>query len=147
MRKFIISNNTYAVVATYSGAKIIEKDETKYIDVNTKTIINNSCKYYGSSLEGRIDGTKTMLGISYKAPIIISEHLNLIMFPTASIRGIECNWINLDSVDYYYSKTKEIVEIIFKNGEKLNLKLSFGIFDRQILRASRLKSVFLGRKL
>ena len=32
-----------------------------------------SCKYFGSSFEGRILGSKNILGSVYKAPIIVEE--------------------------------------------------------------------------
>ncbi len=147
MKKYLINEDTYAVIATYTGSKIITKDSTYNVDKKVKIIVNESCRYYGSSLDGRLCGTKTMLGISYKAPIIVSEFKKIIMFPTASIRNESCSWINLCAIKKYVSKSKDVMLITFKNDESILLKLSFGVLDKQILRASRLESVFLARKM
>ena len=41
-------------------------------------------------------GTYNLTGIKYKAPIVLSEYLSIIMIPTGSTRGEkceeECNW-------------------------------------------------------
>ena len=46
-----------------------------------KTILNESCIKYGSSLNGRIKGSKYALNSKYKLPIIISEKEKLVFFP------------------------------------------------------------------
>ena len=56
-------------------------------------IIENSCEYFGSSYLGRHEGTKKLIGITHKAPIIIEESKNLIYFPTTSPRLTDCVWI------------------------------------------------------
>lgn len=108
--------------------------------------MEDSCEYFGSSLSGRQKGTENLIGVSYKAPIIIEESKNIIFFPTTSPRLKNCNWISLNNLERYYTKNNKIV-LEFKNKQKIMLNLSYGIIDNQILRASRLESVLRGRKV
>ena len=64
-------------------------------------IIKRSCEYFGSSYNGRHEGTKKLIGISHKAPIIIEESKNLIYFPTSSPRLLDCVWIGLNNIKDY----------------------------------------------
>lgn len=146
MKEYLISTDTYAIIATYTGSKIVDKNGVKFSDLQPRSIINQSCKYYGSSLSGRLEGARDILGITYKSPIILSENNRIILFPTSAIRNDDCNWINLYAIESYYQKTKDLVEITFKNEKKLLLRLSYGILDRQILRASRLDGIVRSRK-
>ncbi len=146
MENFIINKNTLAIIPTYDGSKVININNTQKTLQKAKIIVDRSCKHYGSSLEGRICGTKYILGIGYKSPIIISETKKIIFFPTESINSDNCAWINLSAIDKYSQKTKKETSINMVNGEKLDLKISYGILDRQILRASRLENLFLARK-
>ncbi len=146
MQNNIIDFDTYAVIPGVNGSKIVNKFKVFFDYRNVRSIVNSSCKYYGSSLDGRISGSKEMLGISYKVPIIVSENFNLIFFPTSSPRSDDCVWINLCAILEYKSKSKNLVLVTFKNGKKVVLNISFGVLEKQILRASRLESIFLARK-
>ena len=108
-------------------------------------IIENSCAYFGSSYQGRFLGTKNLIGISHKAPIIIEESREIIFFPTNSPRIYECAWISLKNLQNY-KKGKDNTTIIFNNGHLLNLDISYGSLDNQVLRAARLESVLRLRK-
>ena len=37
--------------------------------------MDESCRYYGSTFEGRQKGSSTLTGITYKVPIIISKKI------------------------------------------------------------------------
>lgn len=147
MKDILLNDNTCAVIATYTGSKIIKKEGCVASELSPREIINKNCEYFGSSLEGRIVGSKTLIGVSYKVPIIISEHLNFIMFPTSSIKGSHCSWININHIDHYYSSKKDFVDIVFINKEKISINMSLKMLENQILKASRLKLVFLERKM
>ena len=80
-----INEGTLAVVSLGSSKSKIYEDKKEYIvDSTPFEIIDYSCKYFGSSYEGRKEGTKSILHIDYKVPIIIEGTNNLIFFPTSS---------------------------------------------------------------
>jgi competence protein ComK len=141
MENYIIDEENLAIIGEKDKSIVYSGEEKYVVNMLSTDIIKNSCIYYGSSLKGRIDGTKEMLGITYKAPIIISEGKRIVMFPTNSYKVENCTWINLKNIDNYYTDEEKNTIIIFKNGVKIKLNLSVGIFDKQMLRTMRLISV------
>jgi competence protein ComK len=141
----VIDENVMAIIAKNGGAYVYSYYGTKYYNKLSTEIVDKSCLFYGSSLKGRIKGTKEMIGISYKCPIIISENKGIIAFPTESYKNNNCCWFILSMIDNYYYENKKVY-ICFKNGQKISILLSFGSFDKQILRASRLYGVLNARK-
>lgn len=147
MKNYEINNETMALIPLSKGkVKVLEYDEEFILDTNATQIMEDSCQYFGSSLEGRRKGTEVMIGVSYKAPIIVEETFELIFFPLSSSRYHDTPWISLKYVDKYYKEGKNVV-LEFLNGRKILLDVTFGIFDNQLLRATRLESALRGRKV
>ena len=86
-----------------------------------------------------------MIGVNYKAPIIVEESREIIFFPTSSARE-NTNWICLKHISSFYREDENLI-LVFKNGQKITLDLSYGVLDNQILRATRLESALRGRKI
>ena len=126
-------------------SKVIEKDDEYIVEQNTLKILEHSCEYFGSSLEGRKEGTKKILGITHKSPIIVEESRKIIFFPTNSPERKDCAWINLEKIDKYYKVDKKTSSILFKCGKLVNLNISYGSLTNQILRATRLKFILEDR--
>ena len=122
-------------------SKVIEKDDEYIVEQNTLKILEHSCEYFGSSFEGRKEGTKKILGITHKSPIIVEESRKIIFFPTNSPERKDCAWINLEKIDKYYKVDKKTSSILFKCGKLVNLNISYGSLTNQILRATRLKFI------
>ena len=121
--------------------KVIEQENEYEIDENINKIMEHSCEYFGSSYDGRKEGTKKLLGITHKSPIIVEESRRIIFFPTASVDNEKCIWINLEKIDNYFKVDNKNSAIKLKNGKIINLNISYGSLTNQILRASRLKYV------
>lgn len=120
-------------------SKIIEQGEEYIINVNSQKVLEHSCEYFGSSFEGRKEGTKKILGITHKAPIIVEESRKIIFFPTTSPENENCIWINLEKIEKYYKTDTKKTSIQFKDGTTLQFNISYGSLTNQILRATRLK--------
>ena len=145
MNEYEINEDTLALISLDDNTKVFENDRTFTIEKATSKIMEDSCEYFGSSLSGRQKGTEKLIGVTYKAPIIVEESKNIIFFPTTSPRIKSCNWISLNNLERYYTKNKKVV-LEFKNKQKIMLNMSYGIIDNQILRATRLEAVLRGRK-
>ena len=79
MDEYEINDDTLAILPIDDErSKIIEKDRTFIVNQPPIRIIDNSCQYFGSSYQGRFLGTKNLIGISHKAPIIIEESKEII---------------------------------------------------------------------
>lgn len=142
-----VNQNTLAIIPINSKlSKVLEIDNSFLVNKKTTEIIDDSCKYFGSSYIGRHEGTKNLIGINYKSPIVIEETSSMVYFPTSSPRFDECVWIALNNMKNYV-KYENNSKILFKNGEEIILNISFGSLQNQILRATMLESVLRKRKI
>lgn len=145
MNEYEINAQTLAIIPLgKEKSKVIEKNGDFIINSSPIKIIDESCKFFGSSYEGRFAGTKTLTGITHKSPIIIEESKKIIFFPTKSPRLNTCAWISFNNVSDYYGDGKDSV-IRFSCGKELRLHTSYTIIDNQVLRATRLESILRKR--
>ena len=142
---YLISDRTLALIPSSKKTKVLEQDITRTLYEEAHEIVSRSCQVNGSTLEGRQKGSSFLIGSSYKPPIIISDQENIIMIPTHSVRNKNCMWISLNNLLNYYPYCNDRVAIEFRNHQKLILNISYGVFDRQVLRATRLESALRGR--
>ena len=145
MDSYEINKETCAVIGINDEvAKIIEKDEDYFINKNSYSVMEDSCQYYGSSCEGRIKGTKRILGSNYKVPIIVEEKNEMIFFPTESPYSDNCTWVSLNNIESY-EKSNGFTKVKFGEGREIIVKMSLGAFEMQVLRANRLGSLIKKR--
>ncbi len=145
-----INKHTIAIIPIKSNvSKVIEDDNIYFINKTTTEIIDDSCRYFGSSYAGRFEGTKSLIGFNYKTPIIIEESTEIIFFPTSSPRIDDCYWISLKHISNYRKSENSSSGsiLILSNGQDLELKISYSSLENQILRATRLESMMRQRKI
>ena len=146
MKNYEINSNTIAIIPiAYKQSKVIEEDQEIIVNQDPFSIINHSCAYFGSSYQGRHSGTKNLIGVTHKSPIIIEETKELIFFPTTSPRLEKCAWFNYKKLSAYFNQNNKTL-ITMNNGYNLELDISYGIIDNQILRSSYLESILRQRK-
>jgi competence protein ComK len=145
--EYEINKNTLAIIpVSDEKSKILEIENEYIVKEKSFKVIEESCKYFGSSYEGRFQGTKSLIGVTHKSPIVIEESSKLIFFPTASPLRNNCKWISLNNIKNYFPGNNFDSSIIeFINGEKIELDMSYGSLNNQILRATRLKVVLIDR--
>ena len=138
MNNYEINDDTLAIIPKNNKLTIVyEKYNNYIINQNIKDIINNSCKYYGSTFEGRKIASSSILKVNYKVPIMIEESKNMVFFPTTSLRNNNCSWISLNNIERY-ERNYRGSKIYFNTGKTLIIPISYGILNNQILRSSRL---------
>ena len=144
--EYEINDETLAIMKLDSGySEVYELNDHCLVSKGSNEIMEDSCNYFGSSLDGRRKGTEAMIGVNYKAPIIVEESREIIFFLTSSARE-NTNWICLKHISSFYREDENLI-LVFKNGQKITLDLSYGVLDNQILRATRLESALRGRKI
>ncbi len=124
--------------------KVVENNQEYLIPKTTFEVMEDSCAYYGSSYEGRLKGTKMILGCNYKLPIIVEESNDLIFFPTNGTSSEKCSWISLKHV-LKYEPYKGYTKVTFTEGRTVVVKMSYNSFDMQVLRATRLQNLIKNR--
>lgn len=138
-KNYEINKGTMCLIQNNDGTTKVYEEESEYIiNKNIHKIVDESCKNFGSSLKGRYEGTYKLTGVKYKAPIIVSEYLSIIMIPTGSTRGEICHWISLDSIKSIEKTKENKVLIKFYNEKKLELNISYFIMQNQLDKATRL---------
>lgn len=146
MDKYEINDKTIALYSLTNKTRVYEEDRSFVVDALASEIMEDSCTYFGSSLEGRKKGTHNLIGVSYKAPIIVEESNDMIFFPTTSPKVKSCSWLRFNKIKRYYYKNNHLV-VEFKNGDKILLNISYDMINNQVLRATRLESVLRERKI
>ena len=105
-----VNVSTLAIIAVNDKlSRIIEKDKEFFINKSTINIIDESCRYYGSTYEGRCDGTKSLLNYSYKLPIIIEEQLFAVLL-TEPVADVTAVLITSICFTVFYKKTLNVMD-------------------------------------
>ena len=145
--KYEISKGTLAILPNEKNSSVVYEDEERYIIKQTPfEIMEESCKYFGSTYEGRKDGAREMLGAEYKVPIVIEDSSNLIVFPTTSPLSDDCVWINLKRVEKIEKIDANNTKIIFDNKTEIIVDSSYRTIENQLSRASRLDLILRNHK-
>jgi competence protein ComK len=143
---YYINRGTCAIIPIDKNvSEVIELDCSYVVNKASKEIIDDSCRYFGSSYQGRYDGSKKILNMNYKLPIMIEEFNNLIFFPTSSPRFGQCIWISLNNIKNY-TKYESGSKIIFNSDKDLILNNSYYSLENQIFRAAMLDSLVRRRR-
>ncbi|MFD1850029.1 competence protein ComK [Oceanobacillus bengalensis] len=133
---------TLAIVAEQDSngeliSKVLEEDMEYVVESTPLSIIEYSCKFFGSSLKGRQEGSRDICGISNKIPIAIDPSSGMYFFPTASPNNSKCSWIAHSHIDKIKKIQKHSTEFIFKNGNRIVLDVSYGSMLNQVQRTAQ----------
>lgn len=150
MEMYEINGDTLCLIEIDNyNTKVIEKNEEFIVKENIHKIVDESCKSFGSSLEGRLSGTLKLTNIRYKAPIILSEYLDMILLPTGSRRGDKCHYISFNSIidyDNLTEKEKNTTKhckyksyVFLNNNKKIYLEINKSVLKNQMNKCAMLK--------
>lgn len=146
MEKYEVNEKTLAVIGVNDNlSKVMEEANDYFIGDSSFSVMERSCEYFGSTYCGRTIGSKKMLGVNYKVPIIVEEANDLIFFPLSEVDNPKCVWVSLrwfDRVEEEYGKTY----IYLKNGKRIPTKVSKYSIENQVLRSSKLNYILNNRK-
>lgn len=147
--EFYLSPQTMAILPMRYGSKIyskiLEADQEGVAPYKPFDIIKKSCRFYASSYWGRREGTKELIGVTHKAPIVIDPVQGIYVFPTASPTKPSCAWISHEHVSDYRPLPRMKTEVIFQNGNTLTLPISVYSFENQLYRTAQLRTRIMQR--
>lgn len=147
MREYEINEGTLAVISIDNKKSKVMEDSNNYIvEKSSFDVMDHSCKYFGSSYEGRKQGSKDVIGANYKLPIIVEDGRNLVFFPTTSIEDEDCMWIAVNKIKKYEQMDFNTTKITFTNNQNIIVPLSYRSIQNQIFRATRLSYILNERK-
>ena len=126
-------------------SRVIELEEEYLSPFRPIDIIKKSCKYFGSSYEGRKEGTKQLTGITHKTPIIVDPISSIYFMPTSSPTNPDCIWVSHEHVLFHKKVDAHSTQVTFRNKKALILPVSHHSFENQLLRTSLLRTKFMQR--
>ena len=145
--KYEVSNGTLAIVPNERESSLVYEDDERYvIEQSPFKIMEDSCRYFGSTYEGRKDSARDILGAEYKVPIVVEDSENLVVFPTTSPNSDECVWISLKRLKKYEKIDACNTRIVFDNNKEIIVPCSYRTIENQVSRASRLDYILRKRK-
>ena len=109
-----ITEETLALVPKYGPygepqTLLIQEQSEVVLEGHPIKLIEESCLYFGSSMRGRIEAARHILGPNRKTPVLIDWKAQTIFFPTTAKEKAECIWINFKQM-----KTVQKRGILFK---------------------------------
>ncbi|MFD2443135.1 competence protein ComK [Bacillus sp. CGMCC 1.16607] len=121
-------------------SKIIELEDEIISPFKPIDIIKASCEFFGSSYEGRKNGSRRLIGITHKAPIAIDPTNSIYFFPTTSSVRPECIWVSHEHVLHHRRSDSNITHVTFRNKETFGLPISARSFNNQLIRTAHLRT-------
>lgn len=138
-----LTPHTLAVVSMVEAGKnksrILEGKNEVVVGYTPSKLIDYACKFFGSSLKGRQEGTADVCKITHKAPIAVNPSNGMYFFPTASPSNPDCSWIAHSHIQDVQDALSSSTKIIFKNGVEIILPVSKGIILNQIQRTAQFR--------
>ncbi|HHY74484.1 MAG TPA: competence protein [Bacillus bacterium] len=126
-------------------SRVLEVENEFLVKMKPTMVMDKSCKYFGSSLKGRQEGTKELTGISYKAPIAVDPSNEIYMFPTNSPYKDTCVWLSHSYIQDYQSAGPEKTIVTFTNNKTIILNISKGSFENQLNRTAQYRFILSTR--
>lgn len=147
--RYIINGETMAILPISQSSnlcgKVIEMEREYMVNMKTTQIIDQSCRYYGSTLHGRKIGTKELIGITHKPPIAIDPSNAIYFFPTSSPNKPHCAWLSHAHISSFKKATHDQTTVTFINGQTLTIDISINSFSNQFYRTAQLRTVVSSR--
>jgi competence protein ComK len=112
---------------------------TFYIPRDPYTVLRENCRYYGSSFEGRKEGTHELIHVCHKPPIIIDPIQNMFAFPTASPESPLAHWCLLSHIRGFTTIAPQQVQVQFTDGQVIHFPISAYSFSKQYHRTALLQ--------
>lgn len=126
-------------------SRIIEVEKEVIVKLSPQEVVNRSCSYFGSSYEGRKAGTRDLMGITHKPPIVVDPGNYMFFFPTASSTRQQCSWISHAYIQQYSAADFDNTEIMFTNGKCETISVSSTSFENQLYRTAQLRTIISAR--
>ncbi len=127
-------------------SKVVELHSSFIVHKSCLSILKESCLFFGSSYEGRVDSTRNFLDCKAKVPIIIEESRNIIFFPTSSIKNDDCVWISYQNLLKYSRNNDYSTVLYFHNNISIIVNVRYNVIDNQIIRCIKLETMWNKRK-
>lgn len=140
IKEYEINPDSMLIIPIRYGSKlysrIVELEREMIVPFRPSVVIDKSCKYFGSSLSGRLNGAKHLTGYTQKVPITIDPTNNVIFLPTHSSTNEQCHWLALRHIVSLKSETSSSTLVTFSNDKSYIIPASKWSLVNQIGRSA-----------
>ena len=149
-REYKINKETISLISEFDNfgkenTRAIEGGDMFFINKSPEEIINDTLKYLGSSLEGAIIGSKSILGNKNRLPISISAEQGIIWFPCNSFRTKKSIWLAHSHIENL-ERINTIETIVhMSHGQSLNISMRKNQIEDGMKMAAFLQTKLVGR--
>lgn len=126
-------------------SEIFELQDEFIAPYRPTVIVDKSCKYFGSSFQGRVTGTKQLTNYNNKVPITIDPTYHILFMPTSSPSNPDCTWVSHEHVIDYKREESDSTRVLFRNHSIHIIPMSYSSFNTQIERTSHLRNQLMQR--
>ncbi|KAB8139197.1 competence transcription factor [Gracilibacillus oryzae] len=133
-----ISPATLAVIGMKKGENYVtkimeyEQEDDYEVGLHSYKVMDMTCREFGISLRGLLEGSRRLTDTSHKPPIVIDRMSNMYFFPVESPLKKSCIWISHTHVKRTERLSNYQTKIIFKNDRSLNVDVSYSVILNQI---------------
>jgi competence protein ComK len=149
INEYEVNPYTMAILPIPYGRKIfsiiIEMEDEFLVKMKPMEIVDRSCRYFGSSYKGRKEGTRELMGITHKPPIIVEPSHQIFLFPTVSPSSLECAWLSHSHIISHSASGNGTTKVIFQNNKSIRLDISKGSFENQFFHTAQLRTIISSR--
>ncbi|WP_139692021.1 competence protein ComK [Sporolactobacillus terrae] len=139
-KNYIIRPETMALVPCElsdgdRGTLVIEESTQRYVKALPKTIVAQSCGYYGSTYSGR---KKVAVEMGYKSmpPICVCGELGIVFLSSMTERSDTCAWLSFSHVRQWSdNEQKGSVAVMLSRGKHIELPMHARPFGGRVMRA------------
>lgn len=111
---------------------VLSKGGHACLPCRPEKVIDEWCLTHGSSMRGRIDSLKALLGQVRKPPVLVSESEGVFFIPMrASVPGADNLWINESQILKISQPERGTTRILFLNGALLEIPYDIRMVKRQ----------------
>lgn len=127
-----------------SACTLVKETERMFVVEKSPTeLLEFSIKGVGFNLKGALETSKEAHGDKHFRPLVVNPLINLVVFPTKSVKKVETMWFNPEQIRHT-SRTKYLhkkTAIIFKNGEIINIDSKLSSYNDKLVTADQYRKM------
>jgi competence protein ComK len=119
------------------ATKIVNVDGEVLSKKTPLELIREACIEGGATYKGRKDAVQNLFNISHRVPIPIAPERGIYAFPTHSPKQWQNKWIFYFHIKHIYPVEVNKVMLVFTDGGRMELDLSYHTLEKQRQRTSQ----------
>ncbi|MGM7700721.1 competence protein ComK [Pseudalkalibacillus sp. Hm43] len=140
--EYLINGETMVILPHYNEhghlySLVSELGQDLVVAQKPMEIINNSCLYYGSSYQGRVEGASHLTKYNRMVPIVVCNRSGIYFFPTQSPKSEACIWFAHEYIKEILSVTAESSSVVLRNKTTVPVQISRAAMESKVNRAAQ----------